>query len=77
MTKGRTSLRISNEDIEAVGSFCILGSTTNSKRTSSQEICYRFGTAAMKALEKTFKCPDVSIPTKIKTIQIMVFPVTL
>lgn len=31
MTKGRTSLRISNEDIEAVGSFCILGSTTNSK----------------------------------------------
>lgn len=39
MTTGKEiNFRIDNEYIEVVNSFCLLGSVTNTKETSSQEI---------------------------------------
>ncbi|XP_053117089.1 uncharacterized protein LOC128329604 isoform X3 [Hemicordylus capensis] len=74
-----TSLRIDNEDIEVLDRFCLLESTVNSKGSSSQEISCRLalGRVEMKALERLFRCRDVSTPTKIRSVQTMVFPVTL
>lgn len=31
----------------------------------------------MKALEKIFKCHDASLPTKIKSVEVIAFPMTL
>jgi len=63
----------------SVESFFLLGSTINSQGTSSQEIRHRraLGRAARKALGKILRCCDVSIPTKLRILQAMVFPVTL
>lgn len=79
MTTGTISLRINDEDIEEVNSFCLLGSAISSKGTSNQEICRRlaFHKTAMKALEKIFGCLDVTMTTKIRTVPGMVSLVTL
>ncbi|XP_053137973.1 uncharacterized protein LOC128338873 [Hemicordylus capensis] len=73
------SCGIDPEDMEVVESFCLLGLTVNSQGSSSQEIRCRLalGRVAMKALERILRCRDVSIPTKIRVVQTMVFPMTL
>lgn len=69
-------LGVDNETINMVGSFCLLGSIINSKGTCNEEIYYRlaFGRATMKGLEKIFKFHSMSIPTKIRIVQAMIFP---
>lgn len=37
-----TSLRIGHKDIEVIYNFHLLGSTMNTKETSTEEIVYRF-----------------------------------
>lgn len=60
-----------------VDSFCHLGSTINSEGTRSQGIYFRLvlGKAAMKFLD-LLRFYDVPVPTKIPTVQAMVFPMT-
>lgn len=71
------SLRIDNQHREVVDNFCLLGSTINCKIRTSQEICHKLasGRAAIKALEKILRYCDTSIPTKIRLVKAMVFPV--
>lgn len=81
MATGRTtSHRLDNEDIKVWDTFCLLGTTFNSKRRrkSSQEMCCRqvFNRAAMNSLGKTIQCCNLSMPTKIRIIQATVFAVT-
>lgn len=67
MATSRTArLRISNDDINVVCSWCILGSTINRKGTNNPKISHIpvLGKEAMKTLEK-FKCYNASILYKL------------
>lgn len=74
-TSTATSLKIDNENTKMI--LYLL--TINNKGKSSQEILCQlaFGTVAMKTLKKRFRCCGMSIPTKIKIMQAIVFPITV
>lgn len=59
--------------------FFFLGFTINNKGNGRQVVCCRpaLGRFAMKPLEKIFRCRDRSMPTKIRIVQAMIFPVGL
>lgn len=68
-----------NKDTEVMKNTYISGSTINNKGTSNQEILCRSALprAAMKALEKIYKCHDAPIHIKIRIVQAMLFPLSL
>lgn len=77
MTGSTTSLRTENKD-KVVDCFCLLESTINIKRTSSQEThCRPALGRTLKALEEIFKCHEVCTLTNIRIIQTRVLPVAL
>lgn len=70
-----TSLRSDVEDIKVVNSFYLLGSNIESKGTkAAKKIYYRpaLDWAVINILEKIFKCHEVPILTKTRTMQSMV-----
>lgn len=73
------SYKAGYKDTEVVDSFCLLESTFNGEGTSNQDTFHRLahGRTAMMAVEKKFLCWDKSIPTKIRIMKTMVFPMTL
>ena len=62
------------EDVVRVDSFCLLGSIINIRESSSEET---FGRTRTKVFEKIFKCNNLSLQTKIRTVQAVVFSVVL
>ena len=73
-----SNIMINGEKIEVVKDFILLGSTINSHGSSSQEIkrCIALGKSAAKDLFKVLKSKDVTLRTKVRLTQAMVFSIT-
>ena len=67
------------ETVETVGDFIFLGSKITADGDCSHEIKRRLllGRKAMANLESMFKSRDVTLPTKVRLIKAMVFPVVM
>ena len=80
MTTGPiTSWQIQEEDMEAVTDFTYLGSMITEDRDSSHEIKRHLllGRKAMTNLDSILKSRDISLPTKVRIVKAMVFPVVM
>ena len=72
-----TSWHIDGETMEAVRDFIFLGSKITSDGDCSHEIkrCLLFGRKAMTNLDSILKSRDITIPTKVRLVKAMGFPV--
>ncbi|XP_049735321.1 transmembrane protein 61 isoform X1 [Elephas maximus indicus] len=73
-----SNIMINGEKIEVVKDFILLGSTINSHGSSSQEIKrgIALGKSAAKNLFEVLKGKDVTLKTKVRLTQAMVFSIT-
>ena len=74
-----TSRKIEGEKVEAVTDFIFLGSkiTTDSDCSHKIKRCLLLGRKAMKNLDNVLKSRDITLPTKIHIVKVMVFPVVM
>ena len=74
-----TSCEIDGEIVETVSDFIFLGSKITADGDSSHEIkrCLLFGRKAMTNLDSIFKSRDITLPTMIRQVKAMVFPVVM
>ena len=65
--------------MEAVTDFIFLGSKITTDSDCSHEIkrCLFLGRRAMKNLDNILKSRDITLPTKIHIVKVMVFPVVM
>ena len=72
-----TSLQICGEAMETVRDFIFLGSKITADGDCSHEIKRRFllGRKAMTNLDSVLKNRDTTLPTKVRLVKVMVFPV--
>ena len=72
-----TSWQIDGEAMETVTDFIFLGSKITADSDRSHEIKRRLllGRKAMKNLDSILKSRDITLPTKIRLVKAMVFPV--
>ena len=66
-------------DGETVTDFIFLGSKISADGDCSHEIkrCLLLGRKAMTNLDSILKCRDITLPTKVRLIKAMVFPVVV
>ncbi|XP_060129557.1 uncharacterized protein LOC132591996 [Zootoca vivipara] len=74
-----TSWQIEGEEMEAVRDFTFLGSLITADGDSSHEIKRRLllGRKAMTNLDSILKSRDITLPTKVRIVKAMVFPVVM
>ena len=74
-----TSRQIDGEKVEAVTDFIFLGSKITEDSDCSHEIkrCLHLGRKAMTNLDSILKSRDITLPTKVRLVKAMVFPVVL
>ena len=74
-----TLCQIEGEKVEAVTDFIFLGSKITTDSDCSHEIkrCLFLGRRAMKNLDNILKSRDITLPTKIHIVKVMVFPVVM
>ena len=74
-----TSCQIEKEKVEAVTDFILGGSKTTADSECSHEIkrCLLFGRKAMTNLDSVLKSTDITLPTKIRLVKAMVFPLVM
>uniref|UniRef100_A0A670J2A2 ribonuclease H n=1 Tax=Podarcis muralis TaxID=64176 RepID=A0A670J2A2_PODMU len=74
-----TSWQIEGEEMEAVRDFTFLGSMITADGDSSHEIKRRLllGRRAMTGLDSILRSRDVTLPTKVRIVKAMVFPVVM
>uniref|UniRef100_A0A670K8A0 ribonuclease H n=1 Tax=Podarcis muralis TaxID=64176 RepID=A0A670K8A0_PODMU len=74
-----TSWQIEGEEMEAVRDFIFLGSMITADGDSSHEIKRRLllGRKAMANLDNILKSRDITLPTKVRIVKAMVFPVVM
>src|SRR5574341_2451456 len=74
-----TSWEIDGETVETVSDFIFLGSKTTADGDCSHEIKSRLllGRKVMTNLESIFKNRDITLPTKVRLVEAMVFPVVM
>ena len=74
-----TSWQIDQEKIEAVTDFIFLGSKITADGDCSHEIkrCSLLGRKVMTNLESILKSRDITLPTKVRVVKSMVFPVVM
>uniref|UniRef100_A0A670ITN7 ribonuclease H n=1 Tax=Podarcis muralis TaxID=64176 RepID=A0A670ITN7_PODMU len=74
-----TSWQIEGEEMEAVRDFTFLGSMITADGDSSHEIKRRLllGRKAMTNLDSILKSRDITLPTKVRIVKAMVFPVVM
>ena len=74
-----TSWQIDGEKMEIVTDFIFLGSKITADGDSSHEIKRRLllGRKAMTNLDSIFKSRDITLPTKVRLVKAMVFPVVM
>ena len=74
-----TSWEIDGETVETVSDFIFLGSKITADGDRSHEIKRRLllGRKVMTNLDSIFKSRDISLPTKVRRVQAMVFPVVM
>ena len=74
-----TSWEIDRETVETVSDFIFLGSKISADGDCSHEIkrCLLLGRKAMTNLDSIFKSGDITLPTKVRLVKAMVFPVVM
>ena len=80
MASGPITLwQIKGEKVEAVTDFLYLGSKITADGVCSYEIkrCLFLGRKAMTNLDGIFKSRDITLPTKVRLVKTMVFPVVM
>ena len=67
------------ETVETVADFILGGSKINADGDCSQEIktCLPLGSKIMTNLDSIFKSRDITLPTKVRLVKSMVFPVVM
>ena len=72
-----TVWQIEGEKVEVVIDFLFLGSKITADSDCSHEIsgCLLLGRKAMTKLHSVLKSRDITLPTKVHTVRVMVFPV--
>ena len=74
-----TSWQIDGETVETVSDFNFLGSKITADGDCSHEIKRRLllGRKGMSNLDSIFKSRDITLPTKVRLVKAMVFPVVM
>ena len=74
-----TSWEIDGETMETVSDFILLGSKITADGYCSHEIKRRLflGRKVMTNLNSIFKSKDITLPTKVRLVKAMVFPVVM
>ena len=74
-----TSWQIDGETVEAVADFIFLGSKITADGDCSHEIKRRLllGRKVMTNLDNILKSRDITLPTKVRLIKAVVFPVVM
>ena len=74
-----TSWQIDGETVERVADFIFLGSKITADGDSSHEIKRRLllGRTVMTNLDSILKSRDITLPTKVRLLKAMVFPVVM
>ena len=74
-----TSWEIDGETVKTVSDFILGGSKITTDGDSSHEIKRRlfFGRKVMTNLNSIFKSRDITLPTKVRLVKAMVFPVVM
>ena len=80
MASGRiTSWKIDGETVETVADFIVWGSKVTAHGDCSHEIKRRLllGRKVMTNLDSIFKSRDITLPTKVRLVKAMIFPVIM
>ena len=80
MTSGPITLcQIDGETVETVSDFTFLGSKITVDGDCSHEIKRRLllGRKVMTNLDSIFESRDITLPTKVRLVKVMVFPVVM
>ena len=74
-----TSSEIDGETVETVSDFIVLGSKVTADGDCSHEIKRHLllGRKVMTNLDSIFKSIDITLPTKVRLVKAMVFPVVM
>ena len=74
-----TPWQIDGETMETVRAFILGGSKITADGDCSHEIkrCLLLGRKAMKKLDSILKGSDITLPTKVHLVKVMVFPVVV
>ena len=74
-----TSWQIQGETVETVSDFILGGSKITEDGDCSNEIkgCLLLGKKVMTNLDSIFKSRDITLPTKVRLVEAMVFPVVM
>ena len=74
-----TSWQIDGETVGKVSNFIFWGSKITAGGDCSHEIerCLLLGRKVMSNLDSIFKSRDISLPTKVRLVKAMVFPVVM
>ena len=74
-----TSWQIDEETVETMAEFSFLGSKITADGDCSHEIkkCLLLGRKVMTNLDSIFKSRGISLPTKVRLVKAMVFPVVM
>ena len=74
-----TSWEIDGETVETVSDFIFLGSKITADGECSHEIkrCLLLGRKVMTNLDSIFKSRDITLPTKVRLVKAIVFPVVM
>ena len=74
-----TSWQIDGETMETVADFIFLGSKITADGDCSHEMKKRLllGRKVMSNLDSIFKSRDITLPTKVRLVKAMVFPVVM
>ena len=74
-----TSWEIDGETLETVSDFIFLGSKITADSDCSHEIkrCLLLGRKVITNLDSIFKSRDIPLPTKVRLVKAMVFPVVM
>ena len=74
-----TSWQVNEETMETVTDFIFLGSKITADGDCSHEIkrCLLLGRKAMRNLDSILKSRHITLPTKVRLVKAMVFPVVM
>ena len=74
-----TSWQIDGKTMEMLTDFIVLGSKITADGDCSHEIkrCLLLGRKAMTNLDGILKSRDITLPTKVRIIKVMVFPIVM
>ena len=74
-----TSWEIYGETVETVSDFILGGSKITADGDCSHEMkrCLLYGRKVMTSLDSIFKSRDIILPTKVRLVKAMVFPVVM